>query len=378
MNLPKRVGIDICSQHLRIVVTDSIERSVVTDIAEVPIIQNSGETAEQATTRSLKGFVSQRKLQGSEAIFSVPSDAAQYIWSTLPKCKAAELNEVARFRLRQRLPLGVNGTAVGAVSFGDIDDNQIEAFVIAAPMDIVAERARIVKRSDLIPVGAEVEPQALLRVVANDFGNKSALVKQLSMTVIEVGEHRTRFVVMQNQRLQFVRSVRFGSRKFCESLANESGYTVDQVAGAVRSGFAKINSDLKIELWIEDQSVQINARPAMESLFKELSRLITYFRSLKNDRSYTGLLERLVLTGLLVSIEGFAEVVNAQMGLRTHALDPFSGRNLVVNAEDLEHALTAPHRFTVAVGLAVSPYSLNLNNGGIEREQRSSLRNRAA
>jgi len=217
-----------------------------------------------------------------------------------------------------------------------------------------------------------------LRVVANDLGQKSALVRTLSMTVIEIGENRTRFVVMQNQRLQFVRSVRFGLQKFSESLAAESGFPVEQIILSLSSGLAKISPNLVIDLWIEDQSVQINARPAMESLFKELSRLITYFRSLKNDRSYTGLLERLVLTGHLVSINGFSEVVGTQMGLRAQALDPFAGQSLVLSSVDMECALASPHRFTVAAGLACAPYSLDLLKGGIERGITNNQREYAA
>lgn len=346
----ERIGIEFGNGGVRVAAIRPGSRPVVT------ALQSFTAATDQLSIEALKGFVSRTKLKGAPATFSVPSDLATLHWTKLPNVPLPEMAEIATFKLREHFAKNMDELALGVVPFQATDDDLVEALVIAVPKEIVALRAQIVESADLDPVACEIEAQALLRIAQSEMASAGALFKQMSMTIVDLGAERTRFVVVQNRRVQFIRTVKFGSNRLVKVVAESLSITFDHAQLLIDQRSTFLSPDLQLQLTSGDERVWVDVSAAMESLFKELRRLTTYFRTLRADRSYRGLMERLVLSGELVSIRGFTETVGKSIGIGTQELSPMVGARLDLETPDLALLASAPHRFTVAVGLALSPY----------------------
>ena len=346
-----QVGIEFAYGGLRLSAVSHERIPVVT------ALQSFSVSSDLEVPDALKGFVARTGLKGAPTTYSVPSDLATLHWTKLPRVSRAELGEIAQFKLREHFSRPMEDMALGVVPFELVGDDQIEALVIAVPKEIVASRAQLIDRAGLEPVACEIEAQSLIRIAQREMAAVGSMFRQMSMTIIDLGAERTRFVVVQNRRVQFIRTVKFGSNRLVSLVASALEVSQDQAQFYVDQRSTSIDTDLQLRLDFDGELRLVDVTPAMESLFKELRRLITYFRTLRSDRSYRGLMERLILSGDLVSTRGFPETVGKTIGIRTQELNPLHGARISIDAPDLTPLASSPHRFTIALGLALSPYS---------------------
>lgn len=363
------LGIEFAGTQLRLVATDSSRFDSILTAQTIFLSQPFDSSSGEEVVGLLQGFVKRNRLEGCNTNFSVPSEQAKFIWTKLPNVRHSELADLATFKLKDQLPLGIEGTSVGVVPFDSLGD-QVEALVIAVPKASVLDRANLIRKVGLTPVGCEVEAQSLLRVAQRDLRSMSALFRQLSMTLVDIGPECTRFIVMQDQRVQFVRTVKFGSNRLVKSASAALGISPELVEIAINSGSAWVDGFSNLHLEIDGRWVEVDGTTALEQLYKELRRLVTYFRNMRTDRSYSGLLERLILSGELVSIKGFSEAVARTMGTRTHAMNPFLGAALEMDSAELSHVIAAPHRYAVSTGLALANYTTKKENQVVTTDRR--------
>lgn len=346
-----QVGIEFAHSGLRIAAVELGHHLVV------KALQSFVSSSEQESASLLKGFVKRTGLRGASATFSIPCDQATLHWTKLPHVDREELTEIAQFKLREHFSRPMEDMALGVVPFESSGQDQIEALVIAVPKELVALRAELVEDAGLNPFACEIEAQSLIRIAQREMANVETMFRQMSMTIIDLGTERTRFIVVQNRRVQFIRTVKFGSNRLVSLVANTLDVSQVRAQSLIDQRSTKIDSEMRLYVDVDGEVEVIDVTAAMESLFKELRRLITYFRTLRSDRSYRGLMERLILSGDLVSIEGFSETVGKVIGIRTQCLNPLMGARFNIETPDLTPLAAAPHRFTIALGLALSPYT---------------------
>lgn len=352
----KSLGIEFAGNQIRLVAADHAKFDSILTAQTLHLSQSLESNSGEEAVGLLQGFAKRNGLDGCDTNFSVPSEQANFIWTKLPNARRSELPDLATYKLRDQLPAGVEGTSVGVIPFDSMGD-QIEALVVAVPKASVLDRAKLIRKAGLNPVGCEVEAQSLLRVAQKDLRSMSALFRQLSMTLVDIGPDRTRFIVMQDQRVQFVRTVKFGSNRLVKSASESLGASPELIEAAISSGSSWVDGFSNLHLELNGEWHEVEGAAVFEQLYKELRRLVTYFRNLRTDRSYSGLLERLILSGDLVSITGFPKAVSRTMGTRTHAMNPFLGTALEMDSADLSHIIAVPHRYAVSAGLALAEYS---------------------
>lgn len=359
------VGVEIGSGAVRIVTAIPDRFPIVTGVHHLPfhgLRHGALEEQQVLVATLLKDFVKQHDLVGLPTVFSVPSEFASLYWTKLPKVRREELAELAIYKLKDQLVGDSSDLSVGVVPVSVDEHDNYESLVISIPKGLVRERADAIIESGLVPAGCELEAQSLLRLMQHDLESMSSLARQMSMTLVDIGLERTRFLVMQNLRLQFVRGIRFGARRVLEAIAEQGGFSEVEAAEILDSGKAKLTLTAQLEVEHNGNHVTYDLKEPMESLIRELQRLSSYFRTLKSDRSYSGILERLVLAGELVSVEGFAEFIGKMMHTRIQLINPFDAARLEIDIDQLDSVSKTPHRFAVATGLALSPYTLKKEN----------------
>lgn len=338
-----QVGIDLRTGILNAVCTEG--DSVVRSVLSVPILDTGSEPSEESLCKNaqkvLQSWVHHEGLKGAPCVFSVPSEQTEFSWSRVNGGDAVPSAAATVSRALIHFPVPGTDTA--------------DVLSISAPLAWIAPTARALESIGLNPVGCESDAQAVLRVAEEEVASMSALLRELTMTVVDFGYDRTRFLVLEQEKLQFVRSVRFGSNRFAPAVAEALRLSIPEAVVLLRQPGWRLSDDKTLSWTGTDRVIPVGQQ--LESLFREIRRLIGYFRTLRRDRSRNGILERLLLSGELLSIEGFAHVLGHELGIRTQTMDPFRNRSFRMPADRFEASRGSGPALTVACGLALSRYT---------------------
>lgn len=354
------LGLDIGSGVVKLViagqVADRIDLKAVGSYDLPPgILEKSVVRDSKAFGRVLKEELLQQGVQPAHATVSIPSSLAVLRWITLPILFGDELREAARFKVKRHLPFPVD-TAYVEASEPVVRDgmDSAEYLVIAVRRDVIDSRAEAIESAGLLPIGAELEAQAILRVIERRLREQSPLWRDASLTIIDVGANHTHMYVVQNQRLQFLRGVKFGSEGFSSAVAKELQIPKENAFELLSNSSTELSSSGILELELEGMHVKINVESELEKLTREFLRLLRYFRSLHPERSYAGILDHILMCGGLAGLRGFAEYLQGCLGLRVERARPFTGMVGKFSKDSFESISTRQEAYTVAMGLALS------------------------
>lgn len=301
----------------------------------------------------------------SASVVSVPSNLAVLRWVQLPSLPPEELRDAARFKVKRHLPFPVHNAYVQA-SPPDIADGDATgaSLVIAVPREVVDSRAEALEYAGLVPVGAELEAQAILRVIERKLSEQSALWRDASLTIIDVGANNTHMYVVQNQRLQFIRGVKFGTWGIIQAISREFNVGRAEAEKLIASPGAELWTDGVLKLQFNDVPAYVFVGPELDKLTREFMRLLRYFRSLHPERSYAGILDHIVVCGGIASLTGFDVYLHEALELQVERARPFAGMIGKFNRETFDVIANRQEAYTVVVGLALSGLKGRLNNKG--------------
>jgi type IV pilus assembly protein PilM len=226
--------------------------------------------------------------------------------------------------------------------------------VIAVPKQIIDSRAEALLYAGLNPKRAELEAQAILRIVERRLSSRSALWRDASLTIIDFGATNTHMYVIQNQQLQFMRGVKFGSQMFHKAISSGLGITYEQTDDILHNPLTKLSMEGVLTLPFEDSFAIVNISQELEKLTKEVLRLMRYFRSLHPERSYAGILDKAILCGGLVGLNGFAEYLETHLGLSIEFARPIAGMMTKFSKETFANVSNRQEAYTIVMGLALS------------------------
>lgn len=372
---PGTLGIDIGSRTIKIVAAREssghleIRAASSTNLPE-GLVENGIILDPQKAGKFISAGLAEFGEPVSSAVFSVPSSLAALRWVALPNLPTEELREAARFKVRRHLPFPAESAYIEASAPNSGSGDGDQSLVIAVRREVIDSRAEALESAGLTPIAAELEAQAILRVVERRLSDQSALWRDATLTIIDLGATFTHMYVVQNQRLQFIRGVRFGSDRIAASLARRLEIPKLEAEQYLTHPETCLTPDGTVRLRTGDIVVQVDITSEIEKLTKEFLRLLRYFRSLHPERSYAGILDHILVCGGLAGLKGLSEYLAASLGLRVELARPFGGMVAQLSQETFESTASRQEAFTVVVGLALS---------GLRRESRptgeSSARN---
>ncbi|MCH8274200.1 MAG: type IV pilus assembly protein PilM [Armatimonadetes bacterium] len=367
------LGIDIGSRAVKVLQASIMAGRVAIRAAESfplkPGIVEQGVIVEpKVFGRALAGFLARKGIQPSSANFSIPSRRAVLRWVNLPVLFGEELRSAARFKVQRHLSFPVKSAYIEACSPKLSEDGKsAEYLVIVVRRDIIDSRAEAIETAGLVPVRAEVEAQSILRVVDQRLSQQSALWRDASLTIIDVGGVNTHMYVVQNQRLQFLRGVNFGSALISSVLAKVVEVSDEAAEEMVAGPHTELSAAGVLSSEVDGQAVRVSVVSTLDKLTREFIRLMRYFRSLHPERSYAGILDHLLLCGGLAGLRGFAEYLQKSLDIRVERIRPFTGVIGNFNEESFENVARHQEAYTVVMGLALT----GLKGTGLARSKES-------
>ena len=309
--------------------------------------------------KRLAQYLHENSVQCDTAVFDVPSNLAVLRWVNLPDLQGQDLREAAKFKVRKHLPFPLESAYIEVSRMNEEYERDVPSLIVAVPKQIVDSRAQAILNAGIVPIRAELEAQAILRIVERKLNRKSALWRDASLTIIDFGATNTHMYVVQNQQLQFIRGVKFGSAMFHDAVSHALNVTADEAEIMLHDTFTKLNDNGILTVPYENSFALVNLTTELEKLTKEVWRLMRYFRSLHPERSYAGILDQAILVGGLVGLNGFAAYLEQKLGLRIEFARPIAGMMTRFNQETFANVSNRQEAYTVVMGLALAGLSQN-------------------
>jgi type IV pilus assembly protein PilM len=354
------MGVDIGSQVVKVVLADQNTtrvdiRAAASYTLDAGVVENGVIREPRKFARLFSHKMSEYPIRSAGTVISVPSNLAVLRWVALPLLTGDELRDAARFKVKRHLPFPVDQAYVEATEpEASGDEGTGQSLVIAVKKEVIDSRAEALELAGVPVIGAELEAQAILRIVERRLSEQSALWRDASMTIIDVGATNTHMYVVQNQRLQFIRGVKFGSQRIADAVAAEFNCTREQAELLIGQTDTELTVDGTLHLRTGDLPARVNVQVEIEKLTREFLRLMRYFRSLHPERSYAGILDHVLVCGGLAGVSGFAEYLQGVLGLRVERARPFAGMTGKFNKETFDSIASRQEAFTVVMGLALS------------------------
>lgn len=315
----------------------------------------------------------------SGGVMSIPSSIAVLRWIQLPDLCGEERRQAARYKVKRHLPFPVEDAYLDASPpLGTPETGGGQSLVVAVPKAVIDSRAESLELAGVQPIGAELEAQAILRVVERQLNQKSVLWRDASLTVIDVGGSNTHMYVVQNQRLQFIRGVKFGSDAIVAAVSRSLDVSHDEAHLLISDPDTELRLDGMLVLKASHGFAVLSVEAEMERLVREFLRLLRYFRSLHPERSYAGILDHIVACGGMVGLQGFTGYLQQQLGVRVDRARPFAGMVAQLSRETFQSVSSHQETFTVVTGLALGGFGAPMHRSGEATDGSEYLWTRAA
>lgn len=303
----------------------------------------------------LADWVTKNELRGQPAVFSVPNNSAFISWTKLPEVTGQELLSVARYRLRKQFPkMGDHAVVAVAQPSGSNE----ESLAIGVNRELIDQRADIIDQAGLNPLAAEVEAQAMLRIVDHGVRSSGNFDPHANYCIVQIESLSTNFIVIRSGKLSFMRTVRVGSRAIEEvvnSALSESEKSLEEILYAPttwlfnRQFLSCLNSTFE----------PIDIGEPTNALVKEFRLLLNYFRSLYPERSYEGVINHLIVLGKISQLRGFNRAIADLLAIEMDDFNPLVGLALDLSHPTYLQTTKTSTQFTVPLGLAQAPYQVN-------------------
>jgi type IV pilus assembly protein PilM len=354
------LGIDIGTHAVKVMLAESVGsrievRGATSFAMPYGLVADGAITNPKRFAKLLAAEVDAFGHRPSAAVISIPSTMAVLRWVSLPHLTGEELRQAARYKVKRHLPFPVDEAYVDASPPEVTDDGSMgSSLVIAVRREVIDSRAEALELAGVAPIGAELEAQAILRVVERQLNEKSVLWRDASLTIIDVGGSNTHMYVVQNQRLQFIRGVKFGSDQIAESVSQALEVSHEDAHGLISSTGTELRPDGVLVLKVDGNPCILNVQHEMDKLVREFLRLLRYFRSLHPERSYAGILDNVVVCGGLVGMSGFTDYLQQALGIRVERARPFTGMVAQLRRETFQSVTNHQEAYTVVMGLALA------------------------
>lgn len=308
-----------------------------------------GEVVEPNTVAgALKELWSQAKFGSKDVALGMGNQRVLARDLTVPRASLDHIRESLPFHVQDLLPVPV---ADALLDFYPVSESTgengpvVNGLLIAAVKDAVLGNVRAVELAGLRPVGVDLIPFALCRVLARPAQPSAAEGQQASHAevVVDIGANTTSVVISVGGAPQFVRIIPVGGSDLTNTI--KSGLEVPLPEAEA----------LKRRLGLATQAATPEDHRALEIVYSVTGELLNSLRNTINYYANTRPTEtvgRITLTGGGSQLPGFADALAEMTRIPVVFGDPFDGFALSrkLKADELRQRRAT---LSVALGLAL-------------------------
>ena len=321
------VGIDIGSDSVRAVEVAHARKGApsIERIAEVPLPEGSTQRGEVLEPNTIAEVLRQLwaigRFKTKDVALGMGNQRVLSRDLTVPLAPLAQIRESLPFQVQDLLPVPVGDaildfypTGQGIGEAGPV----VHGLLVAAVKDAVLANVRAVQLAGLNPVGVDLIPFALSRVLTPQ-GSAG------TVALVEVGGNTSTVVISIDGVPNFVRIIPTGGDEMTKQIARRLEIPSEQAETVKR--YIGMGSRARTP---DDQRAATVVREATHELIASIRNTLNYFTNTKGEGQPVG---RIVLAGAGSALDGFPEALAEATGAPVGFGDAFVGARLARGVE---------------------------------------------
>lgn len=341
------VGVDIGSATIRAVEVQDHDKPKPTIVrfAEVPVPPGStrqGEVVEPNTVAgALKQLWSAGKFRSKDVVLGMGNQRVLSRDLTVPKAPLAQIRESLPFQVQDMLPVPVGDAILDFYPTAESTSENgpvVNGLLVAAVKDAVLANVRAVQHAGLNPVGVDLIPFAMSRVLA-------ATAAHPTSAIVECGGNTTTVVIVTNGVPKFVRIIPTGGDDVTRTLAGRLDIAEPQAEAVKRH----LGMDAFGAQTPDDARAVAAIRETIGELLSSLRNTINYFVNTHPSEP----VGEILLIGGGAALPGFRDALSEFTRMPVRHGDPFAGAGLsrAIDRDDLySHSASIAIAWSLAAG----------------------------
>ncbi|MBA3581183.1 MAG: pilus assembly protein PilM [Gammaproteobacteria bacterium] len=342
---PPRLGVDISSTSVKVLEfsragKDSyrVEAYAVEPLPANAVVEKSIQDIE-AVGECLRRAVKKSGTRAKEAVMAVAGSAVITKKINMPASLTEDEMELQiQLEADQYIPYPLDEVNLDFQILGQLPNNPetVEVLLAASRSENIEMRQAVAELAGLKVKIIDVEAYTiescyrLLSEQIPDYGvDKTA-------AIIDIGATMTCLNVIEDGRLIYTREQPFGGKLLTEEIMRRYGLSYEDAGRVKKEGGLPENYEPEVLF------------PFKETMAQQVGRFLQFFYSSSEHEH----VDQILLAGGCSSIEGIAELVEANLGIPTILADPFSNAKLSGRIPKARIQNDAP-ALLIACGLAV-------------------------
>jgi type IV pilus assembly protein PilM len=173
----------------------------------------------EAVARSIRALRRRARFGPRRVVLGVANQRVVVRQVELPWMPPAELRRSLAFQAPDHLPIPVEGAELDFTVLAELEGQAgqrlLRVLLVAAQKEMIAGHLQAATRAGLVPVGIDLVPFALLRLVASTMP-----LSEGSEVLVDIGARVTNIVVHQGGTPRFVRILLMGGQDVTEALCS--------------------------------------------------------------------------------------------------------------------------------------------------------------
>jgi Tfp pilus assembly PilM family ATPase len=198
----------------------------------------------------------------------------------------------------------------------------------------------------------EPDPFPVIRSLGQLLGARGLVWRGQPLGYVVYGGKHTDMFVAQGQEVRFLRTLQLGFERVVSTAAAKFFCSEEEAASILQRRDTFVTEEGQISCVLEGDRVLCDASEEFRKLVREIRRLLHYYQSLYPERSYEGLLDRLVFTGGGANTSGLDKFLSSELGVSVYNVNPFSQLPSKMTPESFKTLDGRESSFAVALGLA--------------------------
>ncbi|MBY0175670.1 type IV pilus assembly protein PilM [Curtobacterium herbarum] len=311
------VGIDIGANAIRAVEVSDVDkpRPIVLRFAEVETPKDAtkqGEVLEANTVAAtLRSLWALGKFRSKDVVLGVGNQRVLSRDLTVPMAPLAQIRESLPFQVQDMLPVPVGDAILDfyPTSEGEGEGGPVvNGLLVAAIKDAVLANVQAVQLAGLNPVGVDLIPFALARVLAPRVAGSG------TVAIVDCGAETTSVVISTDGLPKFVRIIPTGGADVTRAIAAQLGIEPAE-AEAVKRHFGMAGATVTQD---DDRAVAV-VRSAVGEVLASIRNTVNYFVNTRPEEPVRGI----VLVGGGAALPGLREGLGELARVPVALGDPF-------------------------------------------------------
>ena len=340
------IGLDIGSSAIKAVELRSAGRGYkVRSMAAEPVppdsIVDGAIIDAAAVSEALKRVFEKGAFKAKEVAAGVSGNAVIVKKITLPVMADTELAESIYWEAEQYIPFDIQdvnldyqilNTGAGAESSGTMD-----VLLVAVKKEKISDYTGVITQAGRVPVVLDVDAFALQNAFEINYG----LDPQTVVALVNAGASAINVNILTGEH-SFTRDIPMGGNAYTEAVQKELNLPFESAEQAKRG--VPVDG-------VDPEDVRPVIQAVTENVLLEIQKTFDFYKA--TAAASADRIDRVVLSGGTVRVEGFAQALEERFGVRTDSFDPFRKIPCDPLKFGFDDAETAASMSTVAVGLAL-------------------------